>query len=217
MRSVLPCTSLALVVFLVALLSVFVPRAAAAQSAPVSCPSSLPAGVTCTVVNGSLYFSDNKTSSSGSNCITDETTGAQECVAGNNPGGGSQSGTSVSLGQGFGTVNNVPQQSTGTGWLSRLTGWFAYAINALFQAIAGLIRDMVVNIMSNILQLVLLMISAIPVPDFLKNYSMGGVLGNAGPIVGFFCAQLQVPAALGLIGVGYVFRLTRKFLTLFQW
>lgn len=217
MRSVSRFTSLALLVFLLGLLGFAVPRVATAQTAPVTCPSALPAGVSCTVVNGALYYSDNKTSSSGSNCITDQTTGVQQCVAGNNPSAGSQSGTAVSLGQGFGTVNGTPQQSTGTGWLSRLTGWLAYAINALFQAIAGLLRDMVVSIITNILYLVLMMIQAIPVPDFIKNYSMGGILGNAGAIVGFFCSKLQIPAGLALIASGYVFRLLRKFLTLFQW
>jgi hypothetical protein len=149
--------------------------------------------------------------------VTDTTTGQQECVASNDPGAGSTSGSSVSLGAGFGTVNSSPQQSTGTGWLSRLTGWFASAFNAFFAAIAQFLRDMVISIFTNLMHLVVLMISAIPVPSWMKNYSMSALLGSAGPIVGFFAMQLQVPAALGLIGLGYVFRLARKFLTFFQW
>lgn len=168
------------------------------------------------MVNGIPYYSGTGTSSTGTSCITDISTGKQECVTPGNTGGGS-TGTAVNLGSGFGTVNSSPQQTTGTGWLSRLTGWIAYAINAVFSAIATFLRDLVINIFSNLLQLVLLIVQAIPVPSFLTNYSMNSILGGTGPIVGFFMTQLNVGPSLGLIAAGYVFRLIRKFLTLFQW
>jgi hypothetical protein len=60
-------------------------------------------------------------------------------------------------------------------------------------------------------------ISAIPVPDFIANNSMGSLLGQTGPIVGFFMTELNIGQALTLVGAGYAFRLLRKFLTLFQW
>lgn len=168
-------------------------------------------------MNGIPYYSGSGTSSTGTSCITDVGTGKQECIDPGNPGAGGSSGTSVSLGSGFGTVNHSPQQSTGTGWLSRLTGWIAYAINAVFDAFATFLRDLVINIFSNLLQLVLLIVQAIPVPSFLTNYSMNSILGGTGPIVGFFMSQLNIGPSLGLIAAGYVFRLIRKFLTLFQW
>jgi hypothetical protein len=206
----------ALAVVLLALLCVAVPRPVQAQSAPASCPTSLPAGVTCSIVNGVPYYSGGGTSNTGTNCITNLSTGVQECIAPNDPGGGSTGGSS-GLGSGLGSVNSSPQPSTGTGWLSRLTGWIAYAINAVFDAIATFLRDLIISIFSNVMQLVLLMINAIPVPPFLTNYSMSSILGGTGSMVGFFMSELNIGPSLALIGAGYVFRLLRKFLTLFQW
>lgn len=60
-------------------------------------------------------------------------------------------------------------------------------------------------------------LNPIPVPPFLTNYSMSSILGGTGSIVGFFMSELNIGPSLALIGAGYVFRLLRKFLTLFQW
>lgn len=217
MRSPSLCIKAALAVLLLGLLSFALPRQVHAQSAPATCPTSLPAGVTCTIVNGIPYYSGGGTSSTGTSCITQEDTGAQECIASNNPGAGAVYGSSGNLGNGLGSVESSPQQTTGSGWLSRLTGWIAYAINAVFDALASLLRDLITNIFTNLMQLVLLMIKSIPVPSFLNNYSMNSILGGTGSIIGFFMSELQIGPSLALIGSGYVFRLLRKFLTLFQW
>lgn len=128
--------------------------------------------------------------------------------------GSSGSGGSASDG---GYVPNPSLQSTGTGWLDKITDWIAGAVHTVFKALVDLLRDVIVWLFEAVLSLFAAMISAIKPPSFLSNYSMGSILGRSGSIAEFFMAQLQIPAALGLIAAGYAFRLLRKFLTLFQW
>jgi hypothetical protein len=171
----------------------------------------LPTG--CTLVSGVIVCTDGATGSTGTNCVTVQGSNQQTCLTG----GTLTSGLTGSLGRGLGKVTGLPAQTTGTGWLSRITGWFAYAFNAFFTAIAQFFKDLVIYALAAVLSVVVLAISSIPVPDWIANNSMGSLLGQAGPVAGFFMVKLQIPAALLLIGAGYAFRLLRKFLTLFQW
>lgn len=175
----------------------------------------LPPGVTCSLINGVYVCTDGSAGDGGSICLTDSS-GNKSCVT--NGGGDVGSGPGASLGgDGLGRVLPLPSQVTGTGWLSRLTGWVSYAIHTVFVAVAQLLKDLVTYVLAVILSLVATAIESISPPSWLSQYSMGTMLGNAGPIVGFFLSQLRIPEALALIGAGYAFRLLRKFLTLFQW
>lgn len=205
MRSVLRSTSLGLLVLLLALLvPALVPSLAHADT---------PAGVTCSMVNGVRVCTDNSTGSTGSYCVVDQVTQQQACLTN----GGSQTVGRIQMGQGLGSVLGLPSKASGTGWLSKLTGWFAYAIHQIFVALAALLHDLVPYLIGAVLDLVAFIVDQISPPDFLSQYSLNTLLGNAGPIVGFFVAQFKVGQALTLIGYGYGFRLLRKFLTLFQW
>lgn len=172
----------------------------------------LPSG--CSLIGGVTVCGDGSVGDSGSVCVQVPSTGQQSCI---DSGGSLSSGPIPGLGKGFGKVSGMPAQTTGTGWLSRLTGWFAYAVNATFSAIAKLLHDLVVFLLGAVMAVVSMAIRALPVPDWLGNYNMGSMLGAAGPVAGFFMSHLNVAAALGLIGAAYGFRLLRKFLTLFQW
>jgi hypothetical protein len=173
-------------------------------------------GFTCSVINGVNVCTDGETGSSGTvNCVTDSTTGTQVCYSPST--GTTTTGGSGPLGTGLGGSSVQPAQTTSSGWLSKLTGWIAYAINAVFTALIQLLKDLVTFVLAVVLSVVEMAIAAIPVPDFIKNYSMGSLLGSTGAVVGFFMVELNIPTALGLIGAGYAFRLVRKFLTLFQW
>ncbi|WP_168709642.1 hypothetical protein [Rhodanobacter lindaniclasticus] len=169
----------------------------------------------CSVVAGVTVCGDGSTGSDGSVCVTDAS-GNKSCLTGGGSWGPGQ-GSGPTMGQGLGKVLGTPPQVTGTGWLSRLTGWVSYALNSLFAAFAAFLKDLVTYILAAVLGIVALAISSIPVPDWIANNSMGSLLGQTGSIVGFFMVQLKIPAALSLIGAGYAFRLVRKFATLFQW
>jgi len=187
-------------------LTAIVPSVARAQSTG--------SGYTCSMQQGVYVCDDGSTGPNGSVCITDTVTGQQTCLT--NGGGGSSSPVGQ-LGKGLGQVRDLPSQAMGTGWLSKLTGWIANVVHTFFVAILQVLKDLVTYVLSTILDLIADAISSITPPAFLTNYSMGNLLGQAGPIVGFFLVQLRVGEGLALVGAGYAFRLLRKFLTLFQW
>jgi len=204
-HSALRSISLLALVAVVVLFAAMVPRAVHAQTTISS--------VTCSVVNGVNVCTQQGTG--GSVCVNDDSSGTQTCE--NLVTGGSSSGGSTSLGTGLGSTNQPSGGSAGTGWLSKLTNWFASAINTVFDAVVAFLKDLVTYVIAVVLSLVSAAISAIGSPSWLQNYSLQGILSPTMSALGFFLGELQFPAAFGLIGLGYVFRLTRKFLTLFQW
>jgi hypothetical protein len=90
-------------------------------------------------------------------------------------------------------------------------------MSSFFGSLMAFLRDLIVGAVAAILSLFALMVSAIPVPDFIKTYSLGTLLSAAGPDVGWFLNTLKIAQGLAIVGSGYAFRLLRKFLTLFQW
>jgi hypothetical protein len=88
---------------------------------------------------------------------------------------------------------------------------------AMVSALMSFLRDLVLTIAGAVVGFFVDAISAISVPDFIKNYSLGTLLGPIGESLGYFLVTLKIAQGFGLVGAGYVFRLARKFLTLFQW
>lgn len=186
-----------------AALGVAVPRVVHAQVA----------GVTCQMLSGVYVCSDGSLGNGGNACVLDTATLIQTCTNG----GGTGTTQLSNLGQGFGQVLPLPAQSASTGWLSQLTGWVANVVHTVFVAVVQVLKDLVTYVVGVVLGLVASAINAIGVPTWLSQYSMGSILANTGSTLAFFLVSLQIPAGMGLIGLGYAFRLLRKFLTLFQW
>lgn len=169
----------------------------------------LPPGVkSCDVIGGvwTCYGYDNTACS--------DAGGVYTCSA--SPGLGGD-GLSPGGTGGLGQVLKPSGGTSGSGWLSKLTTWLSSIVHTLFSAILDLLKDLVTYVIRVVLDLIASAIGAIGAPNFLQTYSLGNVLGQAGPVVGFFLTQLKITQGLAMIGAGYVFRLTRKFLTLFQW
>lgn len=186
--------------------SASLPRSAVAQSSG--------SGVTCSTIGGVYTCTQNGTG--GQVCVTDVSSGTQTCQN-LTSGGSSSSGGSGSLGTGLGSTQQSPGGGPGTGWLSKLTWWFSYAIQTLFYALVAFLKDLVTYLLGVILSVVSSAISAIGVPSWISQYSLGGLLGNAGGAVMYFAALLMIPQGFTLLAAGYAFRLVRKVLTLFQW
>lgn len=208
MPSVLRSISLAALL----ILAVFLGVGSLAYSPQAHADGTIPAG--CTLLKGVIVCTDGAIGNQGNTCITVQNSPEISCI---DSGGNITQGVQTLLGKGLGVIKGVPAQTTGTGWLSRITGWLSYALNTLFAAIAQLAKDLVTYVIGAVLGLVANAIASIQVPSWITNNSMGTLLSQAGPVAGFFMAKLQIPAALGIIGLGYAFRLLRKFLTLFQW
>lgn len=59
-------------------------------------------------------------------------------------------------------------------------------------------------------------ISSISVPAAFQN-GLSGLLDQLDPSIIYFLVQTGIPAALGILGAGALFRLTRKLITLGRW
>ncbi|MDF0607092.1 hypothetical protein HZU77_016605 [Neisseriaceae bacterium TC5R-5] len=100
-----------------------------------------------------------------------------------------------------------------------MTAFFQNIINlvaAIFIAIYDVLTDISVAIIDQIWQLTSYIISLIPFPAALSGGLQSFLNGIGGDIL-FFLGACGLASALALIGGGYVFRVSRKFLTLFQW
>lgn len=103
------------------------------------------------------------------------------------------------------------------GWLTELTDWIRGQVERIWDAVASFFKDVVIFVFESALDLVAIIVDAIPVPDFLGQYNLGTMLGSTGPTVLWVMGEFRIGEALGIIAAGYGFRILRKFLTLFQW
>lgn len=102
-------------------------------------------------------------------------------------------------------------------WLGDLTNWLKEQFLWLVHAIGELLTQLCVTALQAVCDFFVAIFHAIPVPDFLSNYSMSGILGNTGSDIGWLLVHMRIGEGLGLIAAGYGFRLLRKLLTLGQW
>jgi hypothetical protein len=181
-----------------------VPSVGHAQSAGAS---------TCSTINGTVVCTDGSGGGTGNVCVTSGSSTA--CL--NTANGSTSSQGSTSLGTGLGSTGQATTNGASSGWLSRLTWWLSYAVQVLFDAVVAFFKDLVTYTVGVVLALVLAAVNAIGVPSWISQYSLGNLLGQSGSVAAFFMSEFQIPLGLSLLGLGYVFRLTRKFLTLFQW
>ncbi|KAB0515654.1 hypothetical protein F7R02_25890 [Xanthomonas cissicola] len=63
----------------------------------------------------------------------------------------------------------------------------------------------------------LYVLTLLPMPDFMKGQSIGGMLGNAGSTILWFADVFKVGPALVMIGAAMVFYLLRRVLTVGIW
>jgi hypothetical protein len=103
------------------------------------------------------------------------------------------------------------------GWLDDLTGWIWKAIKAVWDAFTGFIGDLFVMWLEQSLSAILYVLNLMPVPDFMKNQSIGSMLGQAGNTILWFAEVFQIGPALTLIGVAAIFFIARRVLTLGIW
>lgn len=103
------------------------------------------------------------------------------------------------------------------GWLSDLTDWIKEAIESVWDAFVEFMGDLVVTAIEGVLSLFVVMINALPVPDFLTAYSLDGLLSQAGGTILWLVGTFRIGECLSIIAAGWAFRLLRKLFTLGQW
>jgi hypothetical protein len=100
--------------------------------------------------------------------------------------------------------------------LTDFTTWLFAFVGQLFTDVWAFVKDAAINVFDLLTQAIVALIAAIPAPDWLTG-GLQSFWTNLPASVQYFAAQLGVPAGLAIVGAGFVFRLTRKLVTLGQW
>ncbi|KAF1727762.1 phage coat protein [Pseudoxanthomonas mexicana] len=103
------------------------------------------------------------------------------------------------------------------GWLSDLTDWIKEQIQRVWDAFEAFVMDMVIYALEQGLELVALAFEALPVPSFLTNYSVGSLLANAGPEIGWAVQTFKIGECCAMFAAALAFRISRKILTFGKW
>jgi hypothetical protein len=98
-------------------------------------------------------------------------------------------------------------------WLGSFFKWFV----GIFADFMEFITDLPVLILNGILDGVIYVLSAIPVPSFMAGGGLNALFHSLPNDVLYFVSFFGIGPGLAVIGAGVVFRLTRKALTLGQW
>ncbi|OSN67627.1 hypothetical protein BV349_01632 [Pseudomonas syringae pv. actinidiae] len=110
--------------------------------------------------------------------------------------------------------------STIASWFAAVLAWFG----RIFEWLAGIfidfmafLADLPLQIFGGFLDGVIYLLNKIPVPGFLTQYSLQTLFNSLPDTVLYFVSLFGIPQAIGILGLGVAFRLTRKALTLGQW
>ena len=103
------------------------------------------------------------------------------------------------------------------GWLDDITNFIRKQVERLWDAVVKFFQDLVIYAIEKMLDLVAMAFEQLPVPEFMQDYSIGMLLGNAGSTVGWFVQTFKIGECLAVISLGITFRIMRKILTLGKW
>lgn len=103
------------------------------------------------------------------------------------------------------------------GWLSDLTQWLWQLVNAIWQAFVDFVDDLFVTVLEKSLAVVVYVLNLISVPDFMRDHSIGSLLGEAGDTILWLVHILRIDESLMVIGIGMSFYVMRRILTLGIW
>lgn len=102
------------------------------------------------------------------------------------------------------------------GWLEDFVAWIWDVLVAAFGALWDLLYELAVSVVGDVLDAVVALVGAIPVPDFLTD-GLGGIFAGLDGAVLWGVTALGIPEGLAMLGAAVGVRLVRKFVTLFQW
>lgn len=103
-------------------------------------------------------------------------------------------------------------------WISTITNWFVGLVKAAFSALVKWIHDAALWVFDGLLSALASVAAAIPVPSFLNTgINIADAFAVFPPFSLYILGQLNLPAVMGVLSAGVVFRLARKASTLGQW
>lgn len=103
------------------------------------------------------------------------------------------------------------------GWLRRLTDWLGEQITRVWRAVVEFVGDTIITVIEAALDLFAQLIEALPVPEFLTQYTLGSLLGGVGSDLLWILGAFRLDECFAIVGAGYLARLIRKLLTVGQW
>lgn len=101
--------------------------------------------------------------------------------------------------------------------LAKFTSWLFGLFKAVLTALLDVLKDAFVAIAQVVLTAFSDVVSAIPAPSFLSQYSLSSLISQLPSDVLFFAGQLKLGQAFVILAAGFTFRMARKILTLGQW
>lgn len=102
-------------------------------------------------------------------------------------------------------------------WIADLTQWLFDLVVKFVTAIWDFVLDVVIELLDLVLMVLAEAVKAIPVPDFVTQYSLGSLIRQMDSDILFFVGILQIPLGLSFLAAGFGVRMVRKAVTLFQW
>ncbi|MDH5829713.1 phage coat protein [Luteimonas sp. M1R5S18] len=103
------------------------------------------------------------------------------------------------------------------GWLDDLTNWLRDTLGGLWDDFVEFMGDLLISALEALCDFFASLIESIPVPDFITQYSLDGLVSQLPPNVLWFLGVIRFPECIALLGLGVAFRLIRKLFTLGQW
>lgn len=94
--------------------------------------------------------------------------------------------------------------------------WLYNTASGIFDSIIQFLKDFVLWVLDFILTGIQAVISVVPVPSFMSNGLTPLFSALPDPLI-YLLVATGVPQALAIVGLGVLFNLTRKLLTLGQW
>jgi hypothetical protein len=101
-------------------------------------------------------------------------------------------------------------------WVESVLEWFLDVFKEIFTALWEFTADIGVFLLESVLEVFLLVISFLTLPTFLAA-GLGSYVADIDPGVIYFLSKSGLTTGFDLIGMGVMFRLSRKLLTLGQW
>lgn len=107
--------------------------------------------------------------------------------------------------------------------MEALENWLKEFLHAVVQAIIDFfiwlidfVKDIFLWLVDSLLTAIVALIKLIPLPDFITN-GLQAVTDGLPPLLLYFLNHSGLTIGFGIIASGYIFKLLRKFATLFQW
>jgi len=100
--------------------------------------------------------------------------------------------------------------------MTEFANWLLGLVKDFFTAIWDFVADALINALELLLQGIVTVFTAIPVPAFMSS-GLGTAMGQISGDVWFFASHFRLGECLAILGAAVVFRLLRKAVTLFQW